>query len=316
MKGDGNAVHDGGSAGSADSAGSAPKPPARCYLGPLIEPLRDGRLDDAERRSIERHLAECASCRALLSDLARIGALAAGAALAPSSALDHRRGRMRLLQEAALLDPSAVRTTLGGLTAATGPVRVGWARPVAAAAAALIALAGAGRSRSVPRAATPADPAPLTASAPAASAPVVVPAVAAARVDLPAAPANMGDTPMPPSAPPPPARRASPRAVPLEPAASGDPALSRAGGGTSREELAGGVGALEQGNFGEAVERLGAFRKSHPGDARSEDAAFLTIVALQRAGRRAEAVLAARDYLQSYPSGYRRAEAQRIARGD
>jgi outer membrane protein assembly factor BamD (BamD/ComL family) len=74
---------------------------------------------------------------------------------------------------------------------------------------------------------------------------------------------------------------------------------------------------MEQGNFGEAVERLGAFRRSHPGDARSEDAAFLMIVALHRAGRRAEAVIAARDYLQSYPSGYRRAEVERIvARGD
>ena len=74
---------------------------------------------------------------------------------------------------------------------------------------------------------------------------------------------------------------------------------------------------MEQGNFGEAIERLGAFRRSHPGDSRSEDAAFLVIVALQRAGRHQAAAAAARDYLASYPSGYRRGEAQRIAdRGD
>ncbi len=70
---------------------------------------------------------------------------------------------------------------------------------------------------------------------------------------------------------------------------------------------------MEQGNFGEAIERLGAFRKSHPADLRSEDAAFLVIVALQRAGRHEAAAVAAREYLASYPSGYRRGEAQRIA---
>jgi len=74
---------------------------------------------------------------------------------------------------------------------------------------------------------------------------------------------------------------------------------------------------MEQGNFGEAIDRLGAFRRSHPDDLRSEDAAFLMIVALQRAGRHHDAVAAARDYLSQSPSGYRRKEAQSIvARGD
>jgi outer membrane protein assembly factor BamD (BamD/ComL family) len=79
------------------------------------------------------------------------------------------------------------------------------------------------------------------------------------------------------------------------------------------QTFAAGVGSMEQGNFGEAIERLGAFRKSHPGDSRSEDAAFLVIVALQRAGRHEAAAAAAREYLASYPSGYRRGEAQRIS---
>jgi outer membrane protein assembly factor BamD (BamD/ComL family) len=76
--------------------------------------------------------------------------------------------------------------------------------------------------------------------------------------------------------------------------------------------LADGVELIERGDYGAAAERLGAFRQSHPGDVRAQDAAFLAILALERAGRHPAAVAAARDYLASYPQGYRRAEAVAI----
>ena len=61
-------------------------------------------------------------------------------------------------------------------------------------------------------------------------------------------------------------------------------------------------------------DKLDAYRRSNPTDPRAEDAAYLTILALQRAGRRDDAAAAARRYLQHYPNGYRRAEVQKIAR--
>jgi hypothetical protein len=75
------------------------------------------------------------------------------------------------------------------------------------------------------------------------------------------------------------------------------------------------VDVLGQGDYAAARERLDAFRAAHPGDDRADLAAFLAIVSLQRAGRKAEARDAARHYLDTYPKGDRRAEAQRVASG-
>ncbi len=74
-----------------------------------------------------------------------------------------------------------------------------------------------------------------------------------------------------------------------------------------------GMGMMERGDYDAAARHLDAFSKSNAHDDRAEDAAFLVILALQRAGRAAEAVAAARRYLGAYPAGYRRAEAQAIA---
>ncbi len=79
-------------------------------------------------------------------------------------------------------------------------------------------------------------------------------------------------------------------------------------------EFTDGVRLMEHGSYGAARERLEAFRRAHPGDARAEDAAFLEIVALDRAGRRDDARAAARRYLTTYPNGFRRAEAEALAR--
>ncbi len=45
-----------------------------------------------------------------------------------------------------------------------------------------------------------------------------------------------------------------------------------------------------------------------------EDAAYLRVLALQRAGEQTSMRAAARDYLRRYPSGFRRAEVERLSR--
>jgi hypothetical protein len=75
------------------------------------------------------------------------------------------------------------------------------------------------------------------------------------------------------------------------------------------------VDLLGRGDYAAARSQLDAFRAAHPGDGRADLAAFLSIVSLQRAGRRAEAQEAARRYLELYPNGDRRAEASRVASG-
>ncbi|MEP7125253.1 MAG: FecR domain-containing protein [Byssovorax sp.] len=80
----------------------------------------------------------------------------------------------------------------------------------------------------------------------------------------------------------------------------------------SSGDLAEGVGLIRRGDYGAAADRLDAFSKSHPDDERAEDASFLVIVAMQRAGRHAEASAAAARYIARHPSGYRRAEAEAV----
>ena len=74
-----------------------------------------------------------------------------------------------------------------------------------------------------------------------------------------------------------------------------------------------GMGMMERGDYGAAARYLDAFSKRNPGDDRAEDAAFLVIVAHQRAGRPTEATAAARRYLGTFPTGFRRAQARAIA---
>ena len=74
-----------------------------------------------------------------------------------------------------------------------------------------------------------------------------------------------------------------------------------------------GVGMMERGDYGAAARHLEAFSKGNPSDERAEDAAFLVIIALQRAGRPTEAAAAARRYLSTYPTSYRRTQVRAIA---
>jgi len=70
---------------------------------------------------------------------------------------------------------------------------------------------------------------------------------------------------------------------------------------TPARDFADGVGLIERGDYAAAAEKLDAFRAAHPDDARAEDAAYLGVIALQRAGRRPAATAAARRYLALYP---------------
>jgi len=71
--------------------------------------------------------------------------------------------------------------------------------------------------------------------------------------------------------------------------------------------------AMENGDYGDATRRLERFAAEYAGDDRAEDAVFLVVIALRRAGRHDEAVAAAKAYLLKFPDGFRRAEAAAIA---
>jgi TolA-binding protein len=89
------------------------------------------------------------------------------------------------------------------------------------------------------------------------------------------------------------------------------PPIAKAEPGTT--DFADAVHLFERGDYPSAARSLAEFSKAHPADGRGEDAAFLAILSLQRTGKTAEASAAAQRYLQTYPSGYRRAEAVKIA---
>src|SRR5262249_20057036 len=69
-----------------------------CPMAPLVEARHDGRLDERELASIQRHLTACAPCAALAAELDRIQALVRVPPLTP---IDYQRGRLKLLRAAA-----------------------------------------------------------------------------------------------------------------------------------------------------------------------------------------------------------------------
>jgi anti-sigma-K factor RskA len=90
-------------------------------------------LDDLERARFERHLAECADCRAEVDGLREAAALMAEtSALEPDPAL-----RVRVLSEIATVRPLPPHVDQAGSPA---PHRRRWLAPVAAAAAVVAAL--------------------------------------------------------------------------------------------------------------------------------------------------------------------------------
>jgi TolA-binding protein len=70
---------------------------------------------------------------------------------------------------------------------------------------------------------------------------------------------------------------------------------------------------FEKGEYGTADRDFEAFLHEFPSDPRAEDASYLRTVARYRVGDREGAAALARSYLDTYPSGLRRPEAERIA---
>ncbi len=390
-------------------------------MAAMVEAGRDGRLDAREQDSLARHLAACASCRALDADLALLGGLAARPILPPRTPLEHQRSRLALLNQVAV----------GGV-----PDRAKRrARPwVALAAAALVATVGllaheASRDHDGGGPRPPPNP-PDHAVALARKMPpprtvehvrlvTTVRGAAGARftrvqtdreervelddgaIDLEVRRLGQGErflvatgdaevevrgtvfhveahqrhiavvtvsegkvevryagsvtllgpgsewspfspdgaSAIPPDAIPgehdsPPLRAlvpgstagraaatikaeappaVSPRTdAPHDGAAAEEPrSKPRAPG----EDFAEGMRLIERGDYAAGADKLDAYQHQNPADARAEDAAYLTIIAFQRAGRRDAALAAARSYLQRYPRGYRRAEVESLLSG-
>jgi hypothetical protein len=72
--------------------------------------------------------------------------------------------------------------------------------------------------------------------------------------------------------------------------------------------------ALDRGDDREAAAGFAGFLAKHPRDPRAEDAAYLRVIALERCGHRGAMKAAALEYLDRYPTGFRRAEVESLSR--
>jgi hypothetical protein len=124
------------------------------------------------------------------------------------------------------------------------------------------------------------------------------------------------------SSPPAPARARSPvapkgaaaRPSALPAVAAGPSALPAAADDDAGTAFRTAVTALDSGDASRAAALFAAFTGQYPRDGRGEDAAYLRVIALQRAGRTTELKRAARDYVTRYPNGFRRAEVEGLGR--
>jgi ferric-dicitrate binding protein FerR (iron transport regulator) len=89
---------------------------------------------------------------------------------------------------------------------------------------------------------------------------------------------------------------------------SGVPPVTRRAG----EKFDEAISSFVQGSYGRADVELDEFMKEFPHDARCEDASFLRAVARWRMGDATGARTRAESYLETYPNGLRRSEAQHI----
>jgi len=74
------------------------------------------------------------------------------------------------------------------------------------------------------------------------------------------------------------------------------------------------MAALDLGDNHQAATAFADFLQRYPRDPRSEDAAYLRVVAIQRSGDRAGTKQAALEYLRRYPAGFRQAEVEILSR--
>jgi hypothetical protein len=127
-------------------------------------------------------------------------------------------------------------------------------------------------------------------------------------------------TPTPPaSAPqttrPLPAQRAPANAPAPAPATSAPEAMPDISAtDTAASDFRAALSTLNSGDSSLAATRFATFLTRHPTDPRAEDAAYLRVIALQRAGSTSAMNAAALDYLRRYPQGFRRAEVEALQR--
>jgi hypothetical protein len=133
----------------------------------------------------------------------------------------------------------------------------------------------------------------------------------AASACLNCAPAPISTAASEPRAAPSPARSALPSATP--PPQRTPAAIVSSGDAEAALDFREAMAALAGGDNSQAATRFGAFLAAHPRDRRSEDAAYLRVIALQRSGN-AGLKQAALDYLRRFPSGFRRAEVEPLSR--
>jgi len=99
-------------------------------------------------------------------------------------------------------------------------------------------------------------------------------------------------------------------AAPLAPSAA--PSAAPTAAPVSRE-FAEAMQAIARHDYDGAASQLEAFSSAHASDPRSDEADYLRAIALQRAGRAADARAAASRYLAAHPQGAHRVEAQAMA---
>lgn len=103
----------------------------------------------------------------------------------------------------------------------------------------------------------------------------------------------------------------SPSAVAIAVATPSAPPASAADDATAHE-FAAAMKTMADGRLVEAATLFQAFERAHAGEAKAEDAAYLRVVALDRAGRRNAARIAAREYVAHHPNGFRRKEVEAL----
>lgn len=106
------------------------------------------------------------------------------------------------------------------------------------------------------------------------------------------------------------------RSAPPVRAASSVPAIAVPAprGPDASEDFRAAMSALDAGDAREAAARFQTFLAKHPGDVRAEDAAYLRVIALDRAADETATYEAAREYLRRHPNGFRRGEVEKLLR--
>lgn len=252
--------------------------PGECSRRWEAEALEDGRLGGADRESFLRHTRACAACRNEIDALTDVRERLASLPVPQATRLEHLRQRAKLLQSANAVAVPIRRSTPWIASAAVGLVFV---------AGAAVALRLASQS------------APETASAD----PAQAPKHEHAGELWPEPEPTSSAAPQPSSARPP-----SDHAVHAPKASASQRAPSPAAGELFDE----GVASFRASAYEDADRQLARFAREFPKDPRCEDAMYLRAVARWRLGDRDGAAELAKSYLDAYPNGLRRPEAERM----